>query len=125
LTYCSRLSRWNGPDCGWSIGWETADQNSLDALAARLEDQGVAVEHGGRVLADERKGRGLIRVADPLVNRLEAFWGAETTTEPILLTLMASGALNAGTMPRSMRPAETSSIRSELTRSVTMIRTFG
>jgi hypothetical protein len=25
------------------VGWETADQNSLDALAARLEHQGVAV----------------------------------------------------------------------------------
>jgi 2,3-dihydroxybiphenyl 1,2-dioxygenase len=51
-------------------------------LAARLEDQGVAVEHGDRVLADERKVHGLIRFADPLGNRLEAFWGAETTIEP-------------------------------------------
>lgn len=64
------------------IGWETADQNNLDALAARLEHHGVAVEHGGPALCDERKVRDLIRFADPLGNRLEAFWGAETTTEP-------------------------------------------
>ena len=64
------------------IGWETADQNNLDALAARLEHHGVAVEHGDRALCDERKVRDLIRFADPLGNRLEAFWGAETTTEP-------------------------------------------
>lgn len=63
------------------IGWETADQSSLDALADRLEAKGVAVERGARALAEERKVRDLIRFTDPLDNQLEAFWGAETTTE--------------------------------------------
>lgn len=63
------------------IGWEVADQAGLDSLAARFESKGVAVERGGRALADERKVRELIRFKDPQGNQLEAFWGAETTTE--------------------------------------------
>lgn len=64
------------------IGWEMADQASLDGFAGRLERHGVVVQRGERSLADERKVRDLIRFADPLGNQLEAFWGAETTTEP-------------------------------------------
>lgn len=63
------------------IGWETADQSSLDVLAARLEQHGIAVERGSRALAAERKVEDLIRFVDPLGNQLEACWGAETTTE--------------------------------------------
>jgi 2,3-dihydroxybiphenyl 1,2-dioxygenase len=63
------------------IGWETADQSHLDQLANQLELKGIAVERGDRALAEERKVKDLIRFADPLGNRLEAFWGAETTTE--------------------------------------------
>jgi 2,3-dihydroxybiphenyl 1,2-dioxygenase len=63
------------------IGWETADQSQLDRLANQLELKGIAVERGDRALAEERKVKDLIRFADPLGNRLEAFWCAETTTE--------------------------------------------
>ena len=62
------------------IGWETADQAALDALAAGLERQGVAVLRGDRALADERSVADVIRFQDPLGNQLEAFWGAEITT---------------------------------------------
>ena len=63
------------------IGWETADQSELDQLATQLELKGVAVERGDRTLAEERKVKDLIRFTDPLGNQLEAFWGAETSTE--------------------------------------------
>ena len=63
------------------LGWETADQSALDALAAGLERKGVAVQRGDRALVDERKVADLIRFQDPVGNQLEAFWGAETSTE--------------------------------------------
>ena len=36
------------------FGWETADAAALEALAARLEANGVKVERGTRALADQR-----------------------------------------------------------------------
>src|SRR5271167_1930672 len=63
-------------------GWEVADAVSLDALAAHLQTRGVAVARGSRALADERRVKDLIVFADPVGNRLEAFHGAEVTTEP-------------------------------------------
>jgi len=63
-------------------GWEVADAAALDALAARLETSAVKVARGARALADERRVEDLIVFTDPIGNRLEAFHGAETTTEP-------------------------------------------
>ena len=63
-------------------GWEVQDAAALAALAARLEAAGVAVAHGSRALADERRVRELIVFADPIGNRLEAFHGAEVAGEP-------------------------------------------
>src|ERR1700675_2008239 len=63
-------------------GWEVADAAALDALAAHLEKNGVKVARGSRGLTAERRGRGLIGFAAPIGNRLEAFHGAETPTEP-------------------------------------------
>jgi 2,3-dihydroxybiphenyl 1,2-dioxygenase len=63
------------------LGWETADQAALDALAERLAEHKVAVKTGNRALCEERKVKGLIRFKDPLENQIEAFWGAETTEE--------------------------------------------
>src|SRR3954452_8605211 len=62
-------------------GWEVANAAALDALGARLEHAGVAVASGRRALADERRVKDLIVFADPLGNRLEAFHGAELSTE--------------------------------------------
>src|SRR5690348_17260948 len=36
-------------------GWEVGDAAALDALGARLDGAGVAVAHGSRALADERR----------------------------------------------------------------------
>jgi 2,3-dihydroxybiphenyl 1,2-dioxygenase len=63
-------------------GWEVADVAALDALAAHLEKSGVVVERGSRALADERRVRDLIVFADPVGNRLEAFYGAELAAAP-------------------------------------------
>lgn len=67
---------------GRYIGWEVADSAALDQLAARLEDRGVPVRREPAALADQRLVEALISFADPAGNRLEAFHGAATTTEP-------------------------------------------
>jgi 2,3-dihydroxybiphenyl 1,2-dioxygenase len=64
------------------FGWEVADAAALDALAARLEAAGIKVARGARALADERLVKDLIVVNDPVGNRLEFFYGAETTADP-------------------------------------------
>jgi 2,3-dihydroxybiphenyl 1,2-dioxygenase len=63
-------------------GWEVADAAALDALAAHLERHGVQIARGSRALAEERRVKDLIVFGDPVGNPLEAFHGAETTTEP-------------------------------------------
>jgi 2,3-dihydroxybiphenyl 1,2-dioxygenase len=64
------------------FGWEVADGAALDALAAHLEKSKIAVRRGTRALADQRHVRDLITLDDPVGNRLEIFYGAETTAEP-------------------------------------------
>jgi 2,3-dihydroxybiphenyl 1,2-dioxygenase len=64
------------------FGWEVRDAAKLDRLAGRLEQARVSVLRGSRALADERRVRDLIVLADPLGNRLEIFHGAESTTDP-------------------------------------------
>src|ERR1700683_3605277 len=63
-------------------GWEVDNAAALDALAAHLEKSGVKIARGSRALADERRVKDLIVFADPIGNRLEAFHGAETATDP-------------------------------------------
>ena len=64
-------------------GWEVADAAALQDFAARLEKAGVQVARGSRALADERRVKDLIVLADPLGNRLEIFHGAETATDAV------------------------------------------
>ncbi len=63
-------------------GWEVADAAALEALAGHLEKSSVPVARGSRALADERRVKDLITFSDPIGNRLEAFHGAETASEP-------------------------------------------
>jgi 2,3-dihydroxybiphenyl 1,2-dioxygenase len=70
------------PDGGRFFGWEVADAADLEALAARLEQAGVAVAAEPRTLADARRVGGLISFSDPAGNRLEAFYGAEIDDTP-------------------------------------------
>ena len=64
------------------FGWEVADASGLDAMAARIEASGTRVARGSRALADERRVKDLIVFNDPAGNRLEIFYGAETTSDP-------------------------------------------
>lgn len=73
------------------FGWEAADAAALDATGARLEAAGVAVERGSRALADERRVKDLIVLADPVGNRVEVFHGAETTNDPFMPGRSISG----------------------------------
>ncbi|MFL6932114.1 MAG: VOC family protein [Xanthobacteraceae bacterium] len=73
------------------FGWEVADAAALDALAVRLEQNGVTVARGSAVLADERRVKELIVFNDPVGNRLEAVYGAETTSAPFLPGRSISG----------------------------------
>jgi 2,3-dihydroxybiphenyl 1,2-dioxygenase len=66
------------------FGWEVADGAALDRLGAQLASHGVEVARGARTLAEERRVADLIVVPDPLGNRLEFFYGAETTTDPFV-----------------------------------------
>ena len=66
------------------MGWEVADAAALDALAARLDAAGVAVERGSAALAAERHVKALIVFRDPGGNRLEAFHGQEVADTPFV-----------------------------------------
>jgi 2,3-dihydroxybiphenyl 1,2-dioxygenase len=70
------------PDGGRFFGWEVADADALDALAARLEQAQIDVTAEPQTLADNRRVRGLISFRDPAGNRLEAFYGAEIAEQP-------------------------------------------
>jgi 2,3-dihydroxybiphenyl 1,2-dioxygenase len=73
------------------FGWEVADADALDALAAGLEAAGVTVKREGAALADQRHVTGLISFADPAGNRLEAFHGGHVADKPFTPTRDISG----------------------------------
>jgi len=73
------------------FGWEVADAAALAALAGRLEAAGTRVARGSRALAGERHVADLIVFNDPAGNRLEAFYGAETASEPFKPGRIISG----------------------------------
>ena len=70
------------PDGERFFGWEVADADALDALAARLERARIDVAAEPLTLADNRRVRGLISFRDPAGNRLEVFYGAEIAEQP-------------------------------------------
>jgi 2,3-dihydroxybiphenyl 1,2-dioxygenase len=73
------------------FGWEVADARALEALAARLERAGVAVQREPATLADQRFVSGLISFRDPAGNRLEAFHGAAVADTPFRPGRLISG----------------------------------
>jgi 2,3-dihydroxybiphenyl 1,2-dioxygenase len=70
------------PDGQRYFGWEVADADALDALAARLDTAGITVTREPKSLADQRFVSALISFADPSGNRLEAFYGAQLADTP-------------------------------------------
>jgi len=70
------------PDGEHFFGWEVADAAALDALAARLEKAGVAVQRENLAVADQRCAAEVISFRDPAGNRVEAFYGGRVADEP-------------------------------------------
>ena len=86
---------------GSIFGWEVADAAALDALAARLEAKGVAVARLQPRCAPTRAASPMrSRFRDPSGNVLEAFHGAETTSDPFVpgkpISGFRTGALGMG-----------------------------
>ena len=50
------------------FGWEVADAAALSALAAHLDNSGLAVTRGSRALASQRRVGDLIVLSDPIGN---------------------------------------------------------
>jgi 2,3-dihydroxybiphenyl 1,2-dioxygenase len=73
------------------FGFEAADAHTLDAIAARLDRQGVSVTRGPRALADERFVKDLIVFSDPVGNRVEIFHGADIAGDPFVPGRAISG----------------------------------
>lgn len=82
------------------MGWEVETPDALEALAARLENAGVAVTLERSALADERHVTRLISFCDPEGNRLEAFCGPAISSEPFRparpITGFKTGSLGMG-----------------------------
>lgn len=93
------------------FGWEVADAQALAALAARLEQNGVAVQAGDASLRAERGVADLIVFADPAGHRLEAFHGAAQATAPFSagrsVTGFRAGELGMGHAVLTVRDATT------------------
>ena len=79
------------PDSARYFGWEVANADALDALAARLERAGVAIRQESKTLADQRFVSALISFLDPAGNRLEAFHGAAVADTPFHPGRLISG----------------------------------
>jgi 2,3-dihydroxybiphenyl 1,2-dioxygenase len=73
------------------FGWEVADAAALEALAARLEAAGVAVQHESPSVANQRCVKELVSFQDPSGNRLEAFHGAGVAGNPFRPGRLISG----------------------------------
>src|SRR5262245_19000833 len=66
-----RVVSYDGGERVAFFAWEVADAAALDTLTTRLEAAGVKVARGSRALADERRVKDLVVLADPQGNRLE------------------------------------------------------
>ena len=82
------------------FGWEVADAAALDALGARLEAAAVRTTRLDRAACDHRRIADGIAFADPCGNRLEAFHGAQITSDPFVpgraISGFRTGALGMG-----------------------------
>jgi 2,3-dihydroxybiphenyl 1,2-dioxygenase len=82
------------------LGWEVAEHQDLDDIAARVEQHGIAVERGTRALADKRFVTDLIVFRDPGGHRIEVFWKPMIADEPFIpgrpITGFKTGPLGMG-----------------------------
>jgi 2,3-dihydroxybiphenyl 1,2-dioxygenase len=68
------------------IGWQTDTAEELAAIAARLEQAGVALSTGSREEAERRHVQGLIKFSDPDGYQVEVFHGPEPAAAPFAST---------------------------------------
>ena len=61
-------------------GWEVADAAAADAIAARIEGEGIAVTRGTAEEAEARRVSGLVKFSDPDGYACELFWAPQETT---------------------------------------------
>jgi 2,3-dihydroxybiphenyl 1,2-dioxygenase len=73
------------------FGWEVSDADALDRLAARLEAAGHRVARLPLAVTEQRRVAAAIAFDDPSGNRLEAFYGPETTTKTFKPSRAISG----------------------------------
>ena len=81
----------NGGEGIACFGWEMANADAMQAIAARLEKAGVSVTPGARDLADQRRVKDLVIAHDPLGQRLEFFHGAEVAGDDFKTGRVHSG----------------------------------
>ena len=76
--YHHRLALHPGPrdDIAYA-GWQTPDAATMQAVAARLQAQGLRVSEGTRAQASERRVAGLIKAQDPNGVINEVYWGPQ------------------------------------------------
>jgi 2,3-dihydroxybiphenyl 1,2-dioxygenase len=81
----------NSSDGAGFFGWQVADAAALDALGAKLDAAGISAVPFTPELCEQRRVRDGIAFADPLGNRIEAFHGADVTSEPFVPGRTISG----------------------------------
>ncbi|MYU25091.1 VOC family protein [Streptomyces sp. SID8352] len=81
-------------------GYEVASEEALDRLTARLTEAGIEVTEGGAELAAARRVDRLVRVTDPMGNRIELVTGLADADTPFhsatLLGTFVTGTGGAG-----------------------------
>lgn len=89
----------DGDDLAFT-GWETADADTMAAVAARIEAAGVKVRRATRAEADARGVADYIVFNDPGGNRMEIFHGAAKADTPFVpgraISGFRTGALGMG-----------------------------
>ena len=79
-------------------GWETRDETSLHAIAARLESQGSAVSRCSAAEARARRVAGLIKLRDPSGVAIEVYYGPLIEAERPFRPARAIGGFEAGSL---------------------------
>jgi 2,3-dihydroxybiphenyl 1,2-dioxygenase len=74
-----------------AIGWQVADEATLDALAARLRDAGHDVREATAAETAARQVVRLMHVADPGGTAVELYFGPRKATMPLATPLVSGG----------------------------------
>jgi biphenyl-2,3-diol 1,2-dioxygenase len=79
-------------------GWETPDEASLQAIAERLQSQGVSVTWATAIEARKRRVMGLIKLRDPSDIATEVYYGPLIQFERPFRSPRAGGGFEAGNL---------------------------